>query len=403
MALVFMDGFDHLQTVDYDSTMGYEEYNQLWYKWEKGYLLGDPEIGHDPDWLRRPAPSDWPIGYLIFNSVWYQAWIFRQFNEDHYNTLIFGYAFLGYPGFNQPNSPLIQFYDTDGNCILYHYPIDELGRVRLTIADGRYDNFNSYYGVIADYYSDTYTTEEWTWYHVEVKVVFDGGTAGSVVVRVNETEVINETGIQTYKTGGDSDGNYSFSQIKIEKGLHNTFLMDDFFVLDGEGSVANDFIGDVRIDTIYPNANGYYINFDPNPSDNSNWENVKPYLYDIYLHPEVPLLREFDYTGTGADPYTYNESDQTDRECYQHESLLSLNKPIFGIQTNSIFRKTDAGQKRVEQFIRVNSTDYDSGRIIDVPDWNRNYYYPVTVNPNTTVAWTESDIASLQSGIKIVV
>lgn len=397
MALVFMDGFDHLQSVLYDPVMEYSENNQLWYKWEKGYLLGDPRIEHHPGWLRRPAPSDWPIGYLVFHSVWYQAWIFRQFNEDHYNTLIFGYAFLGYPGFNQPNSPEITFYDTDGNRILYHYPIDEVGRVRVSLYGG---------DLSETYYSDTNTTEEWTWYHVEVKIVFDDTTGGSVIVRVNETEVINQTGIQTYKSGGDSDGNFSFSQIKIEKGLHNTFFMDDLFILDGEGSVANDFIGDVRVDTVYPNANGDYINFDPNPSDNSNWENVKPYLYDIYNNADkhaTHTLRSFDYTAPGADINTYNESLDTVRECYNHESLLSLNKPIFGIQTNSIFRKTDAGQKRVEQFIRVGSTDYDSGRIIDVPDWNRNYYYPVTVNPNTTVAWTESDIAALQSGIKIVV
>ena len=50
----------------------------------------------------------------------------------------------------------------------------------------------------------------------------------------------------------------------------------------------------------------------------------------------------------------------------------------------------------------MSSTDYDSGRVIDVPDWSKNYTYPVTVNPFTTNAWTEAEIAALESGIKIV-
>jgi hypothetical protein len=255
------------------------------------------------------------------------------------------------------------------------------------------------------YYSDVAVTQEWTWYHFDCKIVFDDTTGGSIQARINETDVINETGIKTYRTGGDSYGNYSFAQIRIEKGIHQTFLMDDLYILDGTGSTANDLIGDCRIDTIYPNANGDYINFDPNPSSNNNWENVAPKIFDFYAYSEKfegSVLREFLWEATGANWETYNEGEAAQRECYEHESLLSLSKPIYGIQTNSIFRKTDAGQKRVEQFIRVSSTDYDSGRVIDVPDWRKNYYYPVTVNPNTTSAWTESDVANLQSGIKIV-
>jgi hypothetical protein len=400
MALVFCDGFDHLGTWENDPILEYTASNQLWYKWEKGYLGSSPMIGHSPSWARRPAPSSWPIGYHFCNSVYYEGWILRHFNEAHYDTLIFGFAFLGYPGFNQPNSPLVTFFNYDGNVIIRAYGIDGNGRVMVAIAPGTTSSYASQWN-IAEYYSAINTTQEMTWYHLDCKIVLHESD-GSIVARINETEVINETGIQTYKAGGDSLGAYSYTQIELRKGLHNTYYMDDLYILDGEGTVANDLIGDVRVDTIYPNANGFYTNFTPEPGSNSNYQNVMPMTFDRYRYPDTPLLREFWYQGTGANFNNYNEAEDTVRECYELEPLLALDKPIYGLQTNSIFRKTDAGKKQVEQFVRISSNDYDSGRVIDVPDFSKNYYYPVSVNPFTSNAWTEAEIASLQSGIKIV-
>ncbi len=410
MALVFCDGFDHLATyvtdrVEWGASDDIDGDNQLWYKWEQGYLLGNPEIWHYPSTQRRPAPSSWPIGHLVFASTYYQAWIYRHFNEEHYDTLIFGFAFMGIPGFSQPNSPIIVFYDYDGNAIVQSYPIDGTGRVRVSLYEGKQETPNDNYDLIATYYSDTNVTQERTWYHFDCKIVFSKTTGGSVQARINETDVINETGIRTYSASGDSRGDMSFTQIQISKGLHNTFYMDDLYILDGEGSVANDLIGDVRVDTIYPNGAGFYTNFEPEPSSNANWENVEPRIYARYQYPDLwtyPPLRSFLYNGTGANFATYNKAEDTLRETYNLESLSVLDKPIYGLQTNSIFRKTDAGKKQVEQTIRVSSTDYDSGRVIDVPDWSKNYTYPVTVNPFTTNAWTEAEIAALESGIKIV-
>lgn len=399
MALVFCDGFDHLGTITEDriewgASEELTDDNQLFYKWEHGWDQGDPEIWHYPTVQRRPAMNSNPIGVLVFANTWYPAWIYRHFNEEHYNTLIFGFAFLGYPGFNQPNSPLITFTNYDQTEVVYAYPIDSNGRVMVQIRNGG--------AIIGTYYSAINTTQELTWYHFDCKIVFDDSTGGSIQARINETDVINQSGIQTYKSGGDSLGNYSFTQVKIEKGIHNTFYMDDFYILDGEGSVANNLIGDVRVDTLYPNGNGYYINFSPTPGSNANWENVDSKTFERYQNPSIGILRELMYTGIGVDWTTYNEAESTVRECYDLESLSATSKPIYAVQQNSIFRKTDAGKKQVEQFVRESSTDTDSGRVIDVPDWAKVYYNPVTVCPSTSNAWTEADIAGLQSGIKIV-
>ena len=393
MALVFCDGFDHYASINADPVLLYTADQQLWQKWEEGWDQGDGTIEAQDYWQRRPDPSSWPIGYFVCNSVWYPYWMYRHFNEDHYDTLIVGFAFLGYPGFNQPQSPIVTFYNYDNDQIAQITPIDGNGRVTMTAGPQ--------YSLLQTFYSDTNVTEEYTWYHCEAKWVFDDSTSGSMECRINEVTVINQTGIQTYKSGGDSEGNYSISEVKVEKGLHNTFFLDDFYILDGEGSVANDFIGDSRIDTLFPEANGDYAQF--TPSAGSNYECVEPKIWSIYDYPDVPIIRAFRCNVTGADFSRYNESETVGhRDCYNHQSILSLGKPIHAIQQNSNFRKTDAGKKQVEQFLRVSSTNYDTGNIIEVPDFSRNYYWPWTVNPNTSVAWTESDINALQSGLEIV-
>lgn len=405
MALVFCDGFDHLGSIDYDPYLGYAEDNQLWYKWEKAFNIGDMRIGHNTAITRRPAENEWPIGYVYANSVFYQTQMFRHFNEPHYDTIIVGYSFMGYPGYSPPASPIMILYDYDQNIIGGIQSIDQNGRVRMIAG-----NFNANFSMSAagdtlqDFYSDINVVEERTWYHIEAKWVFDEGTGGSMELRVNETPVINQTGIKTFKSGGDSEGNYSITQIEFSKGLHNTFYMDDLFILDGEGSVANNFIGDCRVDTLYPNANGDYLNFDPFPDSNSNYENVMPMHWDWWSYADHSTLRGYYgmWSATGLDFSEYNESEDPNRECYHLETIPALDKPIYGIQSNSVFRKTDAGRKQVEQFIRVGGTDYDSGILIDVPDFSKVYYSPVTVNPDSAVAWTEADINALQSGIQIV-
>jgi hypothetical protein len=293
-------------------------------------------------------------------------------------------------------------YDYDEKPIFSVVSVDDLGRVTARMhTTGNEASYTEYVS------TNQNVILEYTWYHLEIKVVFDDTTGGSVEVRINEVTQINQTGIQTYRSGGDSLGNYSFGQVKVEKGIHNSFLLDDFYVLDGEGSVGNDFIGDVRVDTIYPNTNGDYTNFDPEPSSNANWENVTSQEFEYHQYSDKGadyiLYNEGEvWDGSKINFDTYNAGENTVRECYGHESLLSLNKPIYGLQTNSTFRKTDAGKKQVEQFVRISSTNYNDGRTIDVSDFARVYSYPMSVNPNTTIAWTESDINTIQSGIQIV-
>jgi len=389
MALVFMDGFDHY-TDRTPELAGDDPLNELWDKWEYSINVGGVGARSSLSVLRRTAPSSWNIGYLGVATSWYPIKIYRHFNEPHYDTLIVGFAFNALHAMNPPTAPEILFYDEDLNLCAEVHPIDSLGRpwVRVFKDAGAYD----------DYYGPNDTTEENTWYHCECKILFDD-SAGTIELKINETLVIDESGIQTFKTGGDSNNNYSFAEVAIEKGIFAGMAVDDFYVLDGQGSVANDFIGDVRIDTIYPDADGDLIDFNPFPDTEDNYECVQPILFSYYrgLFPF-----EWWWDATAIDKDKYNEGVTVGhRECYHHESLLSLNTPVLAVQQVSMFRKTDAGQKQVEQFLRIGANNYDSGRDIDVPDFYKFYYNPVTLNPATSTQWTEATVATIQSGIKI--
>jgi len=409
MALVFCDGFDHYGTWDHTTDLERIDdvptpvgsarlstdpaENQINYKWTlSGAQGGGLGIWQYTTVQRRPSLTGDPIGILVSQSIWYESWINRVFSEPHYNTLIVGFAFLAQPGYSgSANSPIVTFYDYDGKECARLWAIDSTGRVRMTAGDN--ESLQSFYSAIN-------TTELYTWYHCEAKWVFDDVDGGSMECRINEVEVINHTGIQTYKTGGDSQGNFSFVKVMVGKGIHNAFFMDDFYVLDGEGVYSNDFLGDCRIDTLYPNGNGYYTNFTPYPEDNENWENVD---VELFLRNAGYPFYEDQYYGFRIDWDTYNEAEATVRECYNLDSIVALDRPIYGIQTNSVVRKTDAGHKRIEQFVRTHGEDYNSPNPVDVGDFSRHYYYPVTVNPYTGEQWTESEINSLQSGIEIII
>ena len=106
------------------------------------------------------------------------------------------------------------------------------------------------------------------WQHIEVRWVVDG-TAGIVEVRVDETEVLNLTGLNT--------GTVNIAQVVIGVPEINSatgitvpsnFYWDDIAVRDTTGTVNNGFSGDLRIATLFPVADTTNNNWTPRPRQN---------------------------------------------------------------------------------------------------------------------------------------
>lgn len=60
----------------------------------------------------------------------------------------------------------------------------------------------------------------------------------------------------------------------------------------------------------------------------------------------------------------------------------------------------DTGPSQLDSFLRIASTDYDSGAVTHVA--NEKLVYEWATNPNTAAAWAVADIASLEAGVEAV-
>lgn len=139
------------------------------------------------------------------------------------------------------------------------------------------------------------------WNYLEAKVTFGDALAGSVVLRLNGVEILNLTGIDT-NNGGGSDTGYSTVSLLGPSGNSSDFtLYDDFYVLDINGSVNNDFLGDCTIRVLPVNGNGassQFVGSDGNSTDN--------YL----LVDEIPAnAADYVQSGTSGARDTYTVTD----------------------------------------------------------------------------------------------
>jgi hypothetical protein len=85
------------------------------------------------------------------------------------------------------------------------------------------------------------------WRHYEVKVVYNA-TTGSVIVRENGVEKINQGSLNTGTPTITTDG------VSIAQGGLSSSKIDNVYMCDGTGSVNNDFLGEKKVQTIVPDG-----------------------------------------------------------------------------------------------------------------------------------------------------
>ncbi len=166
-----------------------------------------------------------------------------------------------------------------------------------------------------------------SWFYVEIKVT--KGSTGTATVHLNGAAEIAST-----------VGNYGTSNIdQIEFSNHSLggdTLVDDVVVMDTSGSAPqNDFIGDVRIETLYPVADGSYTSWTPK-FGTDHYAMVNEHLID----------------GDGSFVYDANPGD---KDSYILETFIGT---IFGAQLNIGARKGDAPLRQIKPLIRQGGVDY---------------------------------------------
>jgi hypothetical protein len=226
------------------------------------------------------------------------------------------------------------------------------GSVNITDTTGA--THNSASGIIA--------ADAWTYFEV---VCVRHSSAGTVTVKANGTTIFTLTGINTgYVTGYDS----------LRFAGNQNVDYDDLFVRDD-----TTFVGEVRVETLYPNADTADKDFTPS-TGGTNYN----------------LVADFD-----GDTDYVSSATPGDIDRYAFDDLASTPTTIHAVQTRITARKDDVTTRAIR-------ASMDSGGTIasGVTTGTGTSYADVTdiftTDPNTSAAWTASGVNAVKAGPEVV-
>jgi len=216
------------------------------------------------------------------------------------------------------------------------------------------------------------------WFFIEFKVRIHE-TLGTIQVRVDGVDVINETGLDTQEGAGDglidriSFGSAESNSIKLR--------ITDIHVMNEQGGAPlNDLIGPHTIESLRADGAGNYTNWDPLAG--TNWESVD------------------DPIGAAADgDTTYVETTVAERDSYTFEPLFSDNDPI-AVQVKANSRFTGA-QQDFNTFLRRSGTDDDGDtETANASEFRDRAITIYETDPIAAAAWTKTNFEATEFGIR---
>ncbi len=214
------------------------------------------------------------------------------------------------------------------------------------------------------------------WSYVEFKVKTHD-TLGTYEVRVGGTNVLSDTGVDTQ---AGSNPYHDGAQLDFDNGEGSVYF-DDWYVCDGSGSDNNDFLGNCRVDAIFPDgddtagwavasgAGAHYLDVDENPTDDdtSYVEDGTPGSKDLYDYGAMPADR-------GG---------------------------IKGLSIKTVCRETDAVNFDLITPIKSGATESDdSAQLIGTTDYLVKRRVS-ELDPNTASAWTKTTLDAAKFGVKV--
>jgi hypothetical protein len=215
------------------------------------------------------------------------------------------------------------------------------------------------------------------WHYFELKVTLSA-TVGSIDFRVDGISVGTFSG--NTKNGGT---NTTIDTVKLGGSGNNTGIIiyrDDMYVLDDTGSAPyNNFLGDVRVYSLNPTGAGASTQWTPDSGSNYARVNEVPYSAANYVQSSTVGQRD-----------TYALSD------LPGSGVTS----IYGVQSNVIAKRTDAGAVAVKPTLKSGAT-VAYGASTQLPTFDVVATDVRTTDPNTSSAWTVAGVNSLEAGMEI--
>lgn len=220
--------------------------------------------------------------------------------------------------------------------------------------------------------------------HAECKVVFSQ-TVGSVEVRINGVTVLSLTGQDTVASALVECSQVSVFGTKNTPTNVLTLDIDDVFAWDDSGTLNNDFLGDRRVRTLFPDAD----------TATEDWVATGATdgfdcIHDAAPDNETTYISAAPLTGSPPTPLT---------------SIYGLQDPpagagaIAAVQTYVRMRKTEAGVTDV-QVSMLSSGDESAGADHAITEAYTYWMDVHELNPNTGTVWSEASLSAAQLQIK---
>lgn len=208
-----------------------------------------------------------------------------------------------------------------------------------------------------------------SWYYLEAKITISD-TVGVASLRINGVSELNGAGLDTRNAG--TSGVVDVVGLAGVTGLTATVDFDDLYICNAAGTVNNDFLGDIRVEAIFPTAEATYSAWLPSVGTD-NALNVD----------ESPPNSDTDYNSSAT---------ALDKDTFAMTNITPTSGTIKGVQPCLFARKDDAGTRVIAPMSRQGATDYVSATTHSIGDAYAYHTQIMELNPATGLPWTIADV-----------
>ena len=216
-----------------------------------------------------------------------------------------------------------------------------------------------------------------TWYYIEYQCSSFSGSAaaGACVISYTGFTIASSAASAVTK----STANTTANQLVVgSPGI--SCLVDDLYLCDGQGSSNTTFLGEIRIETLFPTGAGSNTAWTPITGANYACVNQNPEDGDTtYVSTSTPVAKD----------------------SYAMADLSSTPTTVFGMQTVATCRKDDAGAHSAASIIRSGGTDY-AATTTTLPSAYTCMLDVWEQNPDGSGVWTGASVNAMEVGVTLV-
>ncbi len=216
------------------------------------------------------------------------------------------------------------------------------------------------------------------WHYVEITATISD-TVGTAEVRVNGSTTPDASFTGDTKNAGTAT---TIDMVQFGSVTLSSILYADLYLLNDTGTTNNNFLGDVAVRSLSPNADGSFSQLTGSDGNQaSNYQQVD----------ELPFSSA-DYNGS-ANP--------GDRDTYNFTDLPAGVTTVYGVQVTTNMAKSDATLGQSRSVLRTGGTNF-YGPTQALSTNYISYLDMYDTNPDTGVDWTVSDVNGIEGGMEVV-